>query len=192
MPNPLPLYDAGFQGKKVAGLTLFALVCAPGALLAGWELWLSFGLAPADGGVLRPAWQRALLGGGVASLGIGFVAAMLVYARCYVLQIWWLDDQTLQVQLRWPGHTLRVTEHDVVQRRSHAGISANPRGVSVQAPWLGVWLRGRRLPLIIDDQGEWSADQPVPPWLDPDRARWLAPQPQRPGPPRPARPRKRR
>lgn len=192
MAHPTQLYDAGLQGKKVAGVTLFALFCALGTGLAGWDLWQNFGLAPADGGVLRPAWQRALLGSGVASLGVGFLVAMLVYARCYVVQIWRLDEHTVQVRLRWPGMQLRHTEQDVVQRRSHAGISHNPRGVSVQAPWLGVWLRGRRLPLIIDDQGDWAADQPLPPWLDPERARWLAPQRPRPRPPQPARRGKRR
>lgn len=180
MSNPL-LFDAGWQGKKVAGLTLFALLCAVGTSVAGWQIWLSFGLAPADGGMLRPAWQRALLGGGVAALGVGFWLAMLVYARCYVLKIIRLDGQTLQVVLRWPGLVRTLRADDVVDRRSHAGVSRSTRGVSVAAPWLAVWLRDQRLPLIVDDQGDWSATQPVPAWLDPVRSRWLAPQSVKPG-----------
>ena len=44
-------------------------------------------------------------------------------------------------------------ESDIARVRYHHG-QLNASSVSVNAPWTTLWLTGRRLPILIDAQGE--------------------------------------
>ena len=42
----------------------------------------------------------------------------------------------------------------MIESGYHAGRMDNPGGVSVDAPWFSLRLRGRSWPLIVDAQGD--------------------------------------
>ncbi len=149
----IPLYRAGWQLTKVRGVMIFSLICAVISLRVGWHLAHTYGLNPADGGVLAPLGVRLAWGIGVALLGVGFAAGMWLYGKCYVAQVD-LDevDGRLHVYtVRFFGLQKHVLDpSDVRSRRDHLGYWL-PRGIVT--PWRSVWIRGRRLPLLIDGQG---------------------------------------
>lgn len=157
------IYDAGAQAAKVRGLLWFSLACAAGSVWAGVGLARTFGLAPEAGGVLAPLPVRLAWGIGVASIGLAFLAGMLVYARCYAARVQ-ADDagRTLHVSRVGflGGSTLVVPAERVRGSEFHPG-HADYGGVSVSAAWNTVRVEGRRLPLIVDTQGD---------VLDPGRA----------------------
>jgi hypothetical protein len=155
------LFRAGRQVTMVWLVNGLALLCAAGSSWAGVYLAQNYGLEPADGGVLHPLPVRLIMGGTVASLGLSFLGGMLVYARCYVVQIQQVAQDTLQFGLLWPGLEVRVQKADLAGTASHAGVTQGR--IPVNAPWLALRLRGRRLPLIVDEQGEWLANGPG--WL---------------------------
>ena len=74
--DPTLLFHAGRQALRVRFIMLLSLASAAGALYSGVDLVRYYGLAPADGGVLRPLWQRAALGLFVAGLGVAFLYGM--------------------------------------------------------------------------------------------------------------------
>jgi hypothetical protein len=153
------LYSAGRQVTMVWLVNGLALLCAVGSSWAGVYLAQTYGLQPADGGVLHPLAVRLAMGATVASLGLGFLAGMLVYARCYVVQITAAGDGAVRIRLLWPGLQLQVTAADLVSRQAHAGRSQGR--ISVNAPWLALHPRDRHLPLIVDEQGQWLAAAPA-------------------------------
>jgi hypothetical protein len=144
------VYDAGWQGKKVRGLIwflqAFAVLC----------FWLAF-LEPA---VLPPpevetAAERlfasafAITAGLVASLGI------LVYGRCYIGRLEVEDDGTLRIRTVGPiGSPEHVLQPDDIVSGVYRDGYLRANGQTVNAPWFTVRLRGRRLPLILDPQGD--------------------------------------
>ena len=158
--RPGSLYEAGWQATKVRGLVAFSAACALGACWAGVHVAATLGLSPADGGALRPWPERWAFGAGVSSLGVGFLAAMLVYARCYVVRVTADAAAPASVVLHplW-GAPVRVGRDDVQGHAWHDGRTGR-----VNAPWTSVRLRGRRLPLIVDGQGAWAPPGP-PTWL---------------------------
>lgn len=145
------IFDAGPQRKMVWFATLVTL--ATGGVLIWLGEWTirTYGLNPAEGGVLRPLSQRVLLGGSFAAAGAACIIGILVYLRCYVSRI--EEDETgdaFRVTVIWPfGWRQRmVGPGDVARASYNDGVFMN-----VDAPWHSLRLRGRRLPLIIDDQG---------------------------------------
>ncbi|MFQ5340281.1 MAG: hypothetical protein ACE5F6_01910 [Anaerolineae bacterium] len=155
-PALIPLFDAGRQLIKVRGVMLFSLACAALSMWAGVHLAQTYGLNPADGGVLAPLTVRLAWGIGVALLGVGFAAGMWLYGRCYVARIE-LDEETHQLHVYTVGffgtarHVYDGT--DIVGGHHHRGKLVT-LWLSVNAPWRSIWIAGRRLPLIIDEQGE--------------------------------------
>lgn len=148
------IYRAGRQLIKVRAIMLLSLVCAALSVWWGIELAQTYGLSPGDGGVLRSAGERAVVGGVIASLGVAFAFAMWIYGRCYAARID-LDPKTGRLHVHTAG-LIGTTPHvidpaDIVSSRWHDG-ELQLRS-SVKAPWVSVRLRGARLPLIIDDQG---------------------------------------
>lgn len=160
---PLLLYRAGRQLLKVRLLLLMALACGVLAVWAGVHLFRTYGLSPGDGGVLAPLPVRLAWGLGVAFLGLAFAGGMQLYARCYVARLE-VDEkrEALHVytvgwlgalrQERYPLEALRLRP---VRSRRHSGRTPPLwRGPVVDAPWRSLRLPGRRLPLILDEQGE--------------------------------------
>ncbi len=155
-PALIPLFDAGHQRIKVRGGLLFSLACAALSVWAGVHLAQTYGLNPADGGVPAPLPVRLAWGAGVSLLGVGFAVGMWLYGRCYVARIE-LDEATQQLHvytLRFFGTARQVYDvSSVVSMRRHRG-RLTTLWLTVDAPWHTLWIAGRRLPLILDTQGE--------------------------------------
>lgn len=153
----IEIFRAGGQLIKVRAIMWLAAGCAAAALYYGWVLFQSYGLRPADGGALAPIGQRLGWLLGLGGMGLAFLAGMWAYGRCYVARIGY--DQAGQ---RLHFRTLSfVGSHEHVHHVSdvrastfQSGRFINPDGVSVNAPWYNVYLKGRRLPLVLDVQGD--------------------------------------
>ncbi|HEX6038402.1 hypothetical protein [Longimicrobium sp.] len=150
------IYAAGWQGRKVRFVAWVVLGALALALWGGWEITRGYGLRPADGGVLKPLAVRLAFGGCVAALGLLFAVGMWIYGRCYVAEAS-VDETRGVLGITLIGLVLRsrmeVPVDDVEGSTYHAGRS-NTGDFTVNAPWVSVRLRGRRLPLIVDAQGE--------------------------------------
>ncbi|HEU4560166.1 MAG TPA: hypothetical protein VFS20_20110 [Longimicrobium sp.] len=148
------IFDAGRQRWKIWFVVLLSLLCGGVLIWLGGYLLQNYGLDPADGGVLKPLMTRILLGGAFALFGAAIVAGILAYLRCYVTRIE-ADDagSGFRITLAGPSRSLSVHPDDVVRAGFHEGRS-HAGGISVNAPWYSVRLRGRRLPLIVDLQGD--------------------------------------
>lgn len=122
--------------------------------MAAWAAHTAqaFGLAPGDGGVLRPAIERLQVAAILALLGVAPLAAMIVYARGYLLRIERFGHEVdLTVADLFGARTTRVPIA-AIRRVTHHEGHLDAGGVVVHAPWLTVFLRGRRLPYIVDLQ----------------------------------------
>ncbi len=159
--DPGVVYESAGQLYSVYAVTALSVLCAGLALATGWYVGNHFGLSPADGGVLRPLWQRVAFGSALASVGCAFAGGMLLYLRLYIarLRIVERDGEgrtvTLEAAMAFPGLRVPLSEAELMGTGDHAGRSSHFRGVSVNAPWTSLRLRGRRLPLILDAQGRW-------------------------------------
>jgi hypothetical protein len=150
------IYSAGRQAWKVRFMALVALAAFAGAAWAGWEIARSYGVRPADGGVLKPLAVRLAFGGFVAALGAVFVAGMWIYGRCYVMEAA-VDEKRGVLGIVLAGLLVRSRLEvplDAVEGSTHHAGRSSTGDIAVNAPWVSVRLRGRRLPLIVDGQGE--------------------------------------
>jgi hypothetical protein len=145
------VYDAGWQGRKVRALTWFLL--AAGVLFC-WLGTLRPKVPPPPGEEASAAeWFLVTLfafGTGIATAGAG-----LLYGRCYIGRVEVADDDTVHLRtigpLRSPLHVFRP--EDLGGGRYHDGQFETYKH-SVNAPWYTVRVRGRRIPLILDPQGD--------------------------------------
>jgi hypothetical protein len=144
------VYDAGWQGKKVRGLIW--LLLAAGVLF--------FWLASLEPAVLPPpevetAAERLFARLFAVTAGLAMAGGILVYGRCYIGRVEVEDDGTARVRtvgpIGSPEHVLRPG--DIVSGRYHDGRFETLEH-KVNAPWYTVRVRGRRLPLILDPQGD--------------------------------------
>ena len=155
----ITVFRAGGQLVKVRALMVLSLICAVACLWWGAHLAQTYGLSPADGGRLAPLATRLAVGVGVASLGIVFAAGMWLYGRCYVARME-VDGRSGGLHVHTVGffgtreHVFDAAQVSVGER--HEGtLDASLLGApSVNAPWTSVRIRRRRLPLIVDEQGE--------------------------------------
>lgn len=166
------IFDAGPQRWKIWFVVFICVVCGGGLIFPGGYLFLNYGLHPDDGGVLKPLMSRILMGGVFAVPGMAIIAAILLYLRCYVTRVE-LDDaaRAYRVALAGPGRTLAFNHDDIARVGYNDGIS-HTGGISVNAPWYSVRLRGRRFPLIIDVQGDFVDEDAVRRLV---QGRWPAP-----------------
>lgn len=178
------VYDAGWQGKKVRALTWFLL--GAGALLC-WLGTLRPEVPPAE-----PESPAAYLFATLLAFGAGIAipAAMLVYGRCYVGRVEVADDGAAHVRTVGPlGSPLHVIRpEDLGGGRYHGGHFETYEH-TVTAPWHTVRVRGRRLPFILDPQGDVidAARTEQALGLDPGSlAAWEMDRPLSPPEPRPA------
>ncbi|MEI6670311.1 MAG: hypothetical protein WCP29_19375 [Acidobacteriota bacterium] len=153
-------YRAGFQATKVLAVTALAALCAVGAGWWGLDIARTWGLAEADGGVLKPLWQRVAFGSGVGLLGLAFFAGMLVYWRFYIVSIdVEPDGTTVRLGRLFPVPAVVVKAADLrVGSKIHTGDSGligvlAPWRIGVDAPWRSVYIRGWRWPLLLDMRG---------------------------------------
>lgn len=144
----IELYRAGSQVRKVRFAMLLSLGCAIGGCWWGWSLLQTPSPNPADDGTL---WGPI-----VAGLGLAFAVGMWLYGRLYVREISFdPGPQILHVRTLGMFGTQRLdlSPSDVVRSTYSDGRLDNPVGVSVNAPWFNIWVRGQRWPLILDAQG---------------------------------------
>ncbi len=153
------IYAAGGQLLKVRAMMIVSLLCALAAMWWGWSLFQTQGLRPADGGVLAPLGTRLAWGIGVAGLGIAFAAGMWLYGRLYVSALRF-DEAARALHFRtvgfFGGHDLVCSEADILHSTYQPGRGPSGADIQVDAPWIKVAIRGRRLPLILDAQGVFS------------------------------------
>jgi hypothetical protein len=131
-----------------------------GSIWVGIYLAQTYGIRPADGGVLAPLPVRLAWGIGVASLGVGFAAAMWLYGRCYIGKVVF-DPQTKRLHIftpRFIGSAEHIVDvSNIVAIDDHSGqltvVRMDGAVLSVNAPWRSIKVAGRRLPLILDGQG---------------------------------------
>jgi transmembrane protein TMEM70 (proton-transport ATP synthase complex) len=123
----------------------------------GWDLFQTYGIRPADGGQLASLPVRLAWGLGMAGLGLAFAAGMALYGTLYIGSIRY-DEAAGTLHIRTVEFILtgrkRVVPLSAVKgARRKEGRLENPGGVSVDAPWLALQLKGRKWPLIVDAQG---------------------------------------
>jgi hypothetical protein len=137
-------------------MMLLTLACALGSVYWGIDLAQTYGLRPGDGGQLAPLSTRLAWGISVAALGCSFAFGMWVYGRCYVSRMEF-DEQAKKLYVYTPrlfgSRRQEFKLADVLKRTFHRG-KANYGDLSVDAPWQSIRVAGRRLPLILDLQGE--------------------------------------
>ncbi len=156
------LYKAGWQGIKVRFLMWLMAAVFVGSLYWGYSLALTYGTAPGDGGVLAPLGARIGVAAIVWVLGFSFAFGMWLFGRYYIGKLWAVPaDRSLRIATyRFIGSRLDTvamseiagaTKHrDRIDRDDFLGALT---GISVNAPYLKIRLRGRRWPLILDLQG---------------------------------------
>jgi hypothetical protein len=141
----IPLYTAGRQLAKVRFIMLLSLaVGLPGA-------WWGLGIIASAG----PTSSDGAAGAIAVVFSLAFAIGMWVYGTCYLARIDF-DPQRRVLHLRTvtlfgtAPHVLDASS--IGQSRYHHG-QFHAR-VSVNAPWVSVRVPGRRLPLLVDAQGQ--------------------------------------
>ncbi|HKP76299.1 MAG TPA: hypothetical protein VJT67_12300 [Longimicrobiaceae bacterium] len=154
-------------GKKAVLWRLLAPLClAMGVAMAwlGWGFLVSSG--PVDDG--PPAYVRVPLAIVFLLGGIAIAIGTCVYGLCYVSRIE-LDRAAGVARVHvtgWvSGRSFDVRPEDFVSARGHDGYFDGGR-MAVNAPWTTVRIRGRRLPLILDDMGDFIDREAVNALLD--------------------------
>lgn len=150
------LFDNKAQALKVRVVYWVLGLCCLAALYGGWVIFQSFGLSPADGGVLRPFGERLAFGGIVAGLGLAAFLGMRLYVDLYVTRMEQSGDlvgvQTMTLTgRRW--RTFPAADFDLGALYGEGRVFRSPR-LSVYAPWRTLRVKGRTLPLILDMQAE--------------------------------------
>jgi hypothetical protein len=144
---------------RVGGKTIMWRLMAPFCVLCGmgllWVSWLFLaGPSYEDGGPGGPLAMRILFGLLFLAMGIGITIGSCIYGPCYVSRVQ-VDREEGLVRFSVAGFvrgwSLTVRPEDIVSARDHDGYYDSGRSV-VNAPWTTVRLRGRRLPLIVDQQ----------------------------------------
>jgi hypothetical protein len=155
------IFDAGPQRWKIWFVVLITLACGVALLLMS-AYWLrSYGLGPMEGGVLKPLGVRVWGALAWAAPGVAFIAGIVAYVQCYVTRIEVDDDAgAYRVAVAGFGPGLQFGMDRVARTGFNDGIS-HAGGMSVNAPWYSVRLRGRRLPLIVDLQGDFLDERAV-------------------------------
>lgn len=151
------IYRAGFQLLKVRAVMLMGLAGAVAGCWFGWDLFQTYGIRPADGGQLASLPVRLAWGLTVAALGLAFAGGMALYGTLYVGTIRYdaaagtLHIRTVEFLVTGRKRVVPLSAIKGATRK--AGRLENPGGVSVDAPWLALQLKGRKWPLIVDAQG---------------------------------------
>ncbi len=149
------VYKAGRRVWRVRGLLWLSLVVAVWFVIWGFDLYRTYGLRPADGGVLAPEGVRRAWAFGMGGLGVAFAVGMWVYARAYVAALW-IDDAGDRVAIQtvggWWGTRIVVARRQVRAAVYHDGRFYAGRQ-SVRAPWYTMRVDGHARRFVVDAQG---------------------------------------
>lgn len=154
------IFDAGPQRWKIWFAVALSLAVGVALVAFGGWMMVSYGLGPLEGGVLKPLSTRVLTGIAWGVPGIAVIVGILAYLQCYVTRIEADDASGYRVTVAGIGAPLEFGMDGVARVGFNDGIS-HAGGISVNAPWYSVRLRGRRLPLIIDLQGNFLDERAV-------------------------------
>jgi len=155
----ITLLENHWQARKVRIVFWVVLLGAGFAFWGGWTIFQTFGLSPADGGVLKPLWQRVALGGFVGALGAAAAGGMYLYISLYALSIA-REGNRVSITTMTPfgsrQHAFELSQlgaaayyHGRMDRALSSG-----RSIWINAPWITLRAAGRRFPFIIDLQAE--------------------------------------
>lgn len=150
------LFTAEHQALKVRFVQALSLVAGATLIWGGVDVVQHYGLHPTEGGELASLPVRLALGGGFLLAGVGIVAGIVAYGWCYVLRASAAEGGA-RLHLVLAGLFVPVRlelEADRVERAAYRHGRARGGGITVNAPWYSVRVRGRRLPLVIDLQGD--------------------------------------
>ncbi len=129
------------------------------SLYVGLQLMQSYGLNPADGyaGELAPFGNRAIFAVTLVGFALLCLIGILAYTRVYVARLWVADDGS---HLRIASVGLfgslisEIGEKEIVSALYRRGYMRDwVSGLTVNAPWVSLWVANRSLPFILDQQG---------------------------------------
>ena len=147
-----PIYTNG-RARRVEWTRIGCIAAGIGLLWWGWTLTQTYGLNPGDGGVLRSAQERFLVGGAVAAMGVLLIAAIQIYCSRYVLHIERAEQSVVITTLGALGKRSRSHPLDAfVRSSSHNGDRIPFQRVN--APWMSLSVAGLRIPYLIDAQSK--------------------------------------
>lgn len=154
---------------RVGGKTILWRLMAPLCVLCGLALaglggaFLFYFGVDDLGPNMSPLYMRILFGGLFLAMGIGITLGSCIYSACYVSRIQ-VDREEGLVRFSVAGFvrgwSFTVRPDDIVSARFHDGYYRTRR-MTVNAPWTTVRLRGRRLPLVVDEHPAFSDWQSV-------------------------------
>lgn len=146
-------FVAGRRVWRVRGLIWLgcAVFCWLGVVAV--DLAFTYGLRPADGGVLAPLPVRLAWAALVFLIGGGLAFGMLAYGRHYVARLDAGPGGVCVWTVGLFGAPLRrLARADIRGVRDHAGaMPGQPHGAT---PWRGIHVRGQRWPFVLDRQGQ--------------------------------------
>lgn len=149
------VYKAGRRVWRVRALLWLSLVVAVWFVMWGLDLYRTYGLRPADGGVLAPEGVRRTWALAVGGFGVACAVGMWIYARAYVAALW-LDQAGNRVAIQtvggWWGTRIVVPRRSVRQAVYHDGNFYAGRQ-SVRAPWYTLRVDGHARRFVVDAQG---------------------------------------
>jgi hypothetical protein len=139
------------QVRKVRFLCWGSVLWCIGMIYWAADLSQTYGLAPPDGGVLRPPLQRWTFAAIMALIGILPFIGLLIYARLYVIRL--VRDRA-EVGVTVIGFLMPSTRTftlvEVGNTRDHHGQFRS--NITVNAPWMVLRIAGR--PFVIDLQAD--------------------------------------
>ena len=139
---------------------------AGGATFLAYHVFMTYGLSPGDGGVLKPPGERIALASIVLLFGLGTVVGMVLYARVYVLRLS-LEGRDLQI-VTFDSFGIRTKSNDLSSANvesatyyhgrytAHRPMEGSARllNTSVDAPWITLKFYDQTLPFVLDLQAE--------------------------------------
>jgi len=142
-------------GGKTIGWRLMAPFCVLCGVALFWVGWFFLtGPSYENGGPGGSVAMRLLFGIVFLAMGGGVAVGSLLYGPCYVSRVE-VDREAGLARFTVTGFvrgwSITVRPEDIVSARDHDGHYDSGRTI-VNAPWTTVRLRGRRLPLIVDQQ----------------------------------------
>lgn len=150
----IELFNAGPRVGRVRFVMLLSMGCAFAGCWWGWSLFETVGSGIENDGRF---WGIV-----VAALGVLFAVGMWAYGRRYIRTILFDPDRQM-LHLRMLGmfgdKSFSLPAAQVERSTFSAGRLVNPMGVSVDAPWFSVRIRGRHWPLILDAQGHFLEEE---------------------------------
>lgn len=149
------VYSAGRRVWRVRVLLWLSLAFAVWFVLWGVDLYNTYGLRPADGGVLaspgvRIAWLVVM-----SLIGLACLGGMWFYVRVYVAALWF-DEAADRVAIHtagwWQGARIVVPRAEVRGAKFHDGHLDTIKH-RVRAPWYTMRVDGYPRAFIVDAQG---------------------------------------